>query len=236
MLLELQNVGRRYGYRQALTDISLQIETGELICLLGPNGAGKSTLLRTIASRNPPEEGIILFMGQRVTTFADRRALLAHTAELSHQTGLLLDLSAYENLAFFLGLYRAREASDEQLIHESLARVGLGERIHDTVRSFSRGMRQRLALARIAISSPRLLLLDEPLTALDAPGQRLLFDLIAEARAGGAACLVAIHSEEMFADLATRFVYVRQGRIVADITKERWTEEARSRARSLLYS
>ena len=234
-VLELQGLGRRYGYRRALEDVTLTLDSGELVCLLGPNGAGKSTLLRAIASRSPNEEGSIVFLGDEVGTHADRRRLLAHTSELSHQTGLLADLSAYENLAFFLALYRARESGDREHIEAALERVGLRERARDPVRSFSRGMRQRLALARVFLAKPSLVLLDEPLTGLDADGQRLLFELIAESRQAGTAFLIAIHGEEPFAHLATRFLYLNQGRLVADIPAGRWNETARSKVHALLY-
>lgn len=235
-LLELEGVGRRYGYRRALDEISLVVRAGELVCLLGPNGAGKSTLLRTIASRTPTESGRILFLGQEIATHADRRQLLARTAELSHQTGLLVDLSAYENLAFFLSLFRVHEPHHRTQILSALERVGLAERAADPVRSFSRGMRQRLALGRIFLGDPDLVLLDEPLTGLDTEGQRLLFELIAEGRSRGTAFLTAIHAEEPFADLATRFVYLKQGRLVADIARDRWTAAARERVRALLFA
>lgn len=234
-LLELEGIGRRFGYRRVLEGVDLKVAAGDLVCLLGPNGAGKSTLLRTISARTAPDAGRLLHEGRPVLTQEDRRRLLAITAELSHQTGLLLDQTAPENLRFFLSLSRKPEGDREQRIAAALTRVGLAHRALDPVRQFSRGMRQRLALARVFLARPRIVLLDEPFTGLDARGQELLVEWIAEERSRGTAFLAAIHSEEHLEAKATRFVYLKEGRVVADIERARYGPAARSEVRRLLY-
>lgn len=235
MSLVVEGVSKRFGYRAALDQVSLSISPGEFVCLLGPNGAGKSTLLRTIASRQSPEAGRILWQGRSTDNYEHRRAMLAQMSALSHQTGLISDLSAAENLTFFLGMRQRRTKEDSTVIGQALGRVGLALRADDLVRTFSRGMRQRLALARVFMSSPQVVLLDEPLTGLDLAGQQLLLELVREAQQSQTTFLAAVHSEEAFSAVARRYVYLNQGRIVADIARDKFTASARAHVRQLLY-
>jgi heme ABC exporter ATP-binding subunit CcmA len=232
-LLETRGLTRYYGYRPALRGVDLSVAAGQMICLLGPNGAGKSTLLGTLCAPRRPDEGDIHFRGRPVTTDRERRAYLAEVGTLGHEPGLLYDLTARENLAFFQGLYVRR--GDAGRIDALLKRTGLADRAGDLVRTFSRGLKQRLGLCRVFLSDPALVYLDEPLTGLDREGTRVLLGLLEEHLARGGSALAATHSEAAFRDLAHRFIYLRNGSLVADIPRERYNETSRAKAEALLY-
>ena len=233
-LLSLRGVSKAYGYQPVLREIDLDLAGGEIVCLLGPNGAGKSTLLSTLTSRNPPDQGEIVFRGQTLDRIEARRAYLAATSFLGHEPGLFLDFSARENLEFFWRMHR-RAAPDQDRIHELLKRTGLDHRANDRARSFSRGMQQRLGLCRVFLSDPEVILLDEPLTGLDRAGAAAMRTLLEEFAQTGGTALITTHDEDFFRGLAGRYVFLKQGRLVADIADARYTENARSHVHALLY-
>ena len=219
-----------------LREIDLRLAPGEIVCLLGPNGAGKSSLLSTLTSRNPPDSGEIHFRGRPVTTIDERRALLAALGFLGHEPGLFLDMSADENLVFFQRVHKREiSADDRERIDELLTRTGLAGRRTDRVRTYSRGMQQRLGLCRVFLTRPDLVLLDEPLTGLDREGAQAMRALLTEFAAAGGAALITTHDEEFFRSTARRFIFLKQGRLIADIDRDRYTPTARARVQSMLY-
>ena len=162
-MIEIHNLTKRFGQRTALDAITVSIEPGAFVLLVGPNGAGKTTLLRVLANLTRPTSGAITIAG--LDAAQDAGGLRRRIGFLSHRTLLYEHLTARQNLRFYARLYGLREP--ERRIDDLLARVELEDRPHDLVRTFSRGMKQRLAIARAVLHEPSVLLLDEPYTGLD---------------------------------------------------------------------
>ncbi len=187
-------LARLFGRSPALVDVSLRVEAGSVIVLRGPNGAGKTTLLRILATAISPSFGRAEIDGLDVGRHAGQ--VRRRVAFLSHATGLYDDLTALENLQFaadLLGL-PADEKADQ--VPAVLRSVGLQPVAGDRVRGFSAGMRKRLALGRILLARPSLLLLDEPFASLDADGIKLVDRLIGAWKEAGVTCLLAAHAAE----------------------------------------
>jgi heme exporter protein A len=206
-------LGRRYGGLLALDGLDLLVERGESILLLGPNGAGKSTLLRILATLLRPSEGRLALFGADPRA-SDRAALRRRLSLLSHQTYLYDHLTAEENLQFYGSLYGARPADGD--LRSALREVDLEDRRSEQVRAFSRGMQQRLAIARAFLHKPDLLLLDEPFTGLDRQGAERLQAMLRDRIREGATCVLATHDFAAALLLATRVVVLDAGRAVVD--------------------
>lgn len=175
------------GRKTVLADFDLAIRAGEMIALTGANGSGKTTLMHGLAGALTPMRGEILWYGESARSHVRRRQI----GFLGHETGLYLELTARENLLLagrMYGLDDPAERAARWLNDADLQRLQ-----HQPARCLSRGMRQRLAIARAAIHDPSILLLDEPFTSLDAGGCRWLWEILACRRAGGCAILVAGH-------------------------------------------
>ncbi len=192
--------------------VDLHLAPGERVALAGANGAGKSTLLRMLATLIRPASGDLEVLGQEVpgNAGAARRGI----GYLAHDPLLYLDLTARQNLELYGDLYGVQHR-DERIL-DLLDHVGLLGRAEDTVRTFSRGMTQRLALARMLMHRPRLLLLDEPHASLDARGGELLDRELDSARDDGRAAVIVTHEVERVARVSDRLVVLRAGRVVLD--------------------
>lgn len=214
-MIRVSQLSKRYGYRLALQGVNLRVRKGELVALLGPNGAGKSTLLRILAGLTQPTAGRVEVAGcQLPKQAAGARAQLGY---VGHQPLLYEDLSADQNLEFFARLYSVPAAAAR--IDELLELVGLQQRRREPVRGFSRGMLQRLALARALLHRPRVLLLDEPHSALDLQTADALDEVLrAQARAG-ATVLIASHDLDRVGGLVQRAVLLADGRTAATLPK-----------------
>ncbi|MBV8864352.1 MAG: heme ABC exporter ATP-binding protein CcmA [Acidobacteriaceae bacterium] len=205
--VELEHVWKFYGDFPALRDYTLSVSEGSCCALVGRNGAGKTTLLRIVAGLSPFQRGEIRLFGEPPRSEKVRRRI----GFLGHGIGVYEDLSARENLSFFArvaGLQAASQASARWL-----ERVGLERVASMPVRQFSRGMRQRLALARTFLHSPRLLLLDEPFTSLDDRATTMLSELLTEARGDGATIILSTHQLREALAIASHVALVENGRL-----------------------
>jgi len=211
-----EGVAKRFGPLTALREISLEIGAGEFVALLGPNGAGKTTLLRIAALLMNPSSGNLRFT---VATGAAQQDLPLEQAKpllgmVAHNSLLYDELTASENLTFFAQLYGLEDVRARVLA--ALETCGLGARAQGIVRAFSRGMRQRLTIARALLHGPRLLLLDEPAAGLDHQGLAWLAVTLARLRDGGCTILMSTHARNESLELATRAVSLAGGRIAHD--------------------
>jgi heme ABC exporter ATP-binding subunit CcmA len=206
--LELRGLAKRFGRQVVLRALDLRVHAGEIVGLTGPNGAGKTTLLAIVAGLMPPDEGEYRLDGEPLDEVGiEHRRRIALVA---HATQLYPLLTARENLELFVDL-RAAAGSSSQASADLLARLGLAEVAERPVGRCSRGMAQRVALARGLSAGADLLLLDEPFTALDSHGRALLVDLLREERARGVAILLSSHDGPALRDLADRIVHLEGG-------------------------
>jgi heme exporter protein A len=203
-------LARLFGRSAALAGISLQVDAGTTIALLGPNGAGKTTLLRILATSLRPSFGTALVQGLDVVLRPD--LVRGRVGYLSHATALYDDLTASENLRFAAALRGVDDARAAAV--RVLARVGLSADADRRVHGFSAGMRHRLALGRLLLGNPSLVLLDEPHATLDADGMRLVDGLIQGWKASGVAVLVASHQADRVTALADGWARLDGGMVV----------------------
>jgi heme exporter protein A len=209
-LLTFQGVTRAYGRLRALEGVDGTLGSSETVVLFGPNGAGKTTLLRIAATLLTPTRGRLLFRGEPLGRRS--RAAYRHRIGLvGHATFLYDELSAEENLMLHARL-RSLE-SPARRVTELLERVGLRERRHDRVSGFSRGMQQRLSLARALVAEPEILILDEPFSGLDEPGTEVLVRLLSERRREGHGTLLCTHDLPLGVALADRYILLDRGRV-----------------------
>lgn len=207
--VELSGVARRFGRRWALRGVDMRVEPGEVVAVRGRNGSGKTTLLRVCATAlRPTRGGGSVFGFDLIGTPAPVRAIAGF---LAHQPGLYEDLTAGENLRFAARMLGVD--ADGTLVDGALARVGLEHERHERVRGFSSGMRRRLALGRLLLAPPRLLLLDEPYASFDAEGVNLVNEFAAAVAAAGGAALVATHDIARARGVAHRELHLRDGRV-----------------------
>jgi heme exporter protein A len=222
-MVEARGVEKWYGPLPAVRGVSLELRRGEFLTLFGPNGAGKSTLLRVLAGVVRPTRGEVRIGGETVT--GGEGGWRRRIGVLSHQTYLYSGLTAAENLEFYARLYgldRRRERAEE-----ALRGVGLLERRGDRVRGFSRGMQQRLALARTLLHDPEVVLLDEPYTGLDPHAAAMLRATLERLRDGRRTVLLVTHNLSQGLELADRVAVQVGGRWISDepramIDAERW--------------
>jgi len=207
--VELTDVSRHFGRRRALAKTTITFRAGEIAGLFGPNGAGKSTMLGVIATLVRPTGGAVTYGGASARSLGD--PLRGRIGVLGHDLFLYGDLSARENLEFFGRLYGLDRLGDR--IDSALSAARLSERANDRVSSFSRGLRQRLALERALLHLPRLVLLDEPFTGLDDESTALLSARLRQLRDAGSIVLMATHDFENADDVIDRMICLREGRV-----------------------
>lgn len=207
LVVRAEGLGKAFGRAVVLRDLTLSVTAGEAVALFGPNGAGKSTLLRLFATLMAPTSGSLELFGGAGSSLAARRRI----GLVAHQSFLYPDLTARENLLFYAGMYGLDDA--EALSEAWLHRVALTDARDRPVRLFSRGMEQRLALARALVHDPALILLDEPWSGLDAAAADWLGELLLELRSRGRTVVVATHDFQRGLGVADRAVIVHRGRL-----------------------
>lgn len=210
-LIEAKGVSRHFGRRTVLKDLDIKVSDGEVVALMGPNGAGKTTLLRILATLIEPTSGSVLING--VDVYDDPVVARRTIGMVGHSTYTYDDMSALENLRFYWSMNGLPSRGFEENGKKILQRVGLSHRMNDRAAIFSRGMRQRLALARAIVHSPRILLLDEPFSSLDQKGVDILSQILSEERAQGCAIMIVTHDIQRISALADRADILSGGRI-----------------------
>jgi ABC-2 type transport system ATP-binding protein len=211
--LEIRGLAKRFGGRAAVEGLDLSIPSGELHAILGPNGAGKTTTLRIVAGLLKPDAGTVRVMGHDVLASPeDAKRVLAF---LPDDPLLYAKLRPLEYLEFVAGLWSLDTKIARRRADELLAWLGLADRTGELIEGFSRGMRQKLALAGALIHEPRVMILDEPLTGLDAGAARQVKDLLVERARQGVCVILTTHILEIAERLAERISIIQRGRIVA---------------------
>ena len=206
---------KQFGRRRGLDGVDLEVPSGAFLSIFGPNGAGKTTLLRMLALLSRPTRGELSLLG--VDALEEPDSLRSRIGLISHKPMLYGDLTARENLRFFASLYGD---VDEARIDELLRLVELDHRCNDCARTFSRGMQQRLSIARALVNDPELVLLDEPYSGLDPHAAELFDERIGRVRDGRTFVMVSHDLEKGFA-MCSHALILARGRVVVCAEKER---------------
>ena len=213
-MIEVQGLAKYFGRFSALRGLDLTVGAGEFIALFGRNGAGKTTFLRILAGLSHPSSGKVTITPEGTTRPRYIRGCIGY---LSHNTSLYSDMTAVENLRFYARLMNV--PSDEESLSRRITQVGLAGREREPVRNYSRGMQQRLAIARAFLHDPGIFLLDEPFTGLDQAGSDFLKGYLMEAHAKGKTCLIALHDAQLGYEMADRLVVIEKGVAAFDASK-----------------
>ena len=216
--LRITELTKRYGYHRALANVSLELRAGRLCALLGPNGAGKSTLLGILSTLVQATAGEVVYLDGDAAVPSDD-ALRGQIGVLAHESFVYGDLTGLENLLFYGRLYGV--ASVNERARARLDQVGLDEEARDRpARTYSRGMTQRLALARALLHDPHLLLLDEPFTGLDRTGAKTLGQTLGDAKAEGRIVVVVTHDLEAIEGVTDHVAVLNRGRLVHEASHD----------------
>jgi ABC-2 type transport system ATP-binding protein len=212
--LELSGLTKHFGDKTAVDHIAFHVKRGEIYALLGPNGAGKTTSLRMIAGLLAADAGEISIFG--VDARADPLAAKQVVAWLPDEPMLYDKLTAWEYLEFIAGLWKVDTATAEKRAEELLRLLGLWDNRNDRCETFSRGMKQKAVLAGALIHEPKLLMLDEPLTGLDAAASRQVKDMLRQKVAEGASVILTTHILEVAERMADRIGIIKSGQILVE--------------------
>src|SRR3989304_125343 len=212
--IEVKEISYAYGRTLAVDRISFKVAPGEIFGFLGPNVAGKSTTIKMLTGQIDPQSGTVSVLG--IDIVRDRAAVQADIGVCFEEKNLYLNMSARENLNFFAGLFGLKNFDAVEI----LRRVGLADRVDERAESFSKGMRQRLMVARSLINTPKVLFLDEPTDGLDPASAQTIRKLIVGEAKRGAAVLLTTHDMEEADKLSHRGAFINEGKIVAEDTPE----------------
>jgi heme exporter protein A len=214
-MITVKKLVKRFGLKTVLRGVDFEVQPGEFVALLGPNGAGKTTFLRVLASLSRPSLGEVNIAGYKLPHEAAQ--VRARLGVVSHLPLLYGDLTAEENLRFYARMYNV--PNYESRINEVLDMVGLELRRRDLVRTFSRGMQQRLAIGRAVLHDPDVVLFDEPYTGLDQDASSMLDEVLKTVAAKGRTVVMTSHDLARAEDLATRFDILSRGVISASASR-----------------
>ena len=215
--IEVEGLGKSFGNHRALTGIDLKVGSGEHVTVFGPNGAGKTTLIKVLSTLMKPSAGTVRLDGSDISkapTEVRRKIGL-----VAHQTFLYDDLTLYENLKFYGKMYDVINL--EEQIHDVVRWVGLETRLHDRVGTLSRGMQQRISIARAVIHNPSIVLLDEPEVGLDPHAIVMVREVLDSLSAGERTVVMTTHNLEQGIEMSDRVVILDKGRIVYQEQKDR---------------
>jgi ABC-2 type transport system ATP-binding protein len=215
-MLDIRHLRKSFGQLVAVDGVSFAVERGQLVGLLGPNGAGKTTTVSMIAGLVTPDQGEVLVGGARLA--GDTEPTKRQIGLVPQDLALYDELPARANLRFFGALYGLSGAALDQSIQSALELVGLADRIHDRVSTYSGGMKRRLNLAAGLLHDPDILLLDEPTVGVDPQSRNAIFENLELLKRRGKALLYTTHYMEEVERLADRIVVIDHGRVIADDT------------------
>jgi heme exporter protein A len=214
-MITVKKLVKRFGLKTVLRGLDFEAQPGEFVALLGPNGAGKTTFLRILASLSRPSLGEVNIAGYKLPHEAAQ--VRARLGVVSHLPLIYGDLTAEENLRFYARMYNV--LNYESRVTEVLNMVGLEARRHDLVRTFSRGMQQRLAIGRAVLHDPEVILFDEPYTGLDQDASAMLDEVLQTVAAKGQTIVMTSHDLARAEELATRFDVLSRGIISASASR-----------------
>jgi len=215
-MIEVKKLVKRFGLKTILRGMDFSVQAGEFVALLGPNGAGKTTFLRILASLSRPSLGSVKVAGYSLP--GESAQVRAKLGVVSHLPLLYPDLTAEENLQFYARMYGIN--NPQLRITEVLEMVGLESRRKDLVRTFSRGMQQRLAIGRAILHDPQVVLFDEPYTGLDQDASEMLDEVLRSVAAKGRTVVMTSHDLARAESLASRFDVLSRGVITASTKRE----------------
>ncbi len=209
-VVELQGLTKSFGNHLALAGIDLEVRRGQSVVIFGPNGAGKTTLIKVLATIMTPSSGRVLVDGLNLKNNAEE--IRRRIGVVAHQTFLYSNLTAYENLEFYSRMYDVPRRKER--IREVVDMVGMTSRLHDRVGTLSRGMQQRLSIARSLLHKPAIMLLDEPETGLDQQAISMLWEVLRTEGDGKRSTILTTHNLERGLELGERLLILDKGKIV----------------------
>ncbi|UCH90226.1 MAG: heme ABC exporter ATP-binding protein CcmA [Thermoplasmata archaeon] len=217
-ILTINNLSKQFGKKRVLNDLKLHVPRGEFLTIFGPNGAGKTTLIKIISTLSRPSSGEITIADYDLTEEPENIRKL--TGVISHNVYLYDELTAKENLKFYGQMYSYPSDKLDKRILSLLNEIGLQYRMNDRVGTFSRGMKQRLSIARAILHEPQLLLLDEPYTGLDQHAAQILNRILKHLHNGKRTIIMTTHNIELGFNLCDRVAILNHGQITYEKTRK----------------
>ncbi|KPV65102.1 MAG: Trehalose/maltose import ATP-binding protein MalK [Candidatus Bathyarchaeota archaeon BA1] len=213
-VVEVRNLVKRFGELVALNDVSFKVDQGEIFGLIGPNGAGKTTALRILATLLLPTSGHVRVLGYDVVREADKvRPLMSYLAE---DAGAYRNLSGYEYLSIVAQIYFESRSDAEEAVEEAVKISGLGDRIMDKIKNYSKGMKRRIQVARALMTKPKLAILDEPTAGLDVFHAQHVRGIVKRHVLEGRAVVLSSHNMLEVEYLCSRLTFIHQGKIMIE--------------------
>jgi heme ABC exporter ATP-binding subunit CcmA len=213
-IISITNLSKQFGRKKVLKNLDLEIKKGQFLTVFGPNGAGKTTLMKILATLMRPTKGEFTVNDYEIID--ESGDIRQSIGMISHSPFLYDDLTALENLLFYGNMFKLHSDKLQTRAKSLLKQVDLFHRSYDKVETFSRGMKQRLSIARATIHSPKVLLLDEPFTGLDPKGSKMLEDILMDFKRKGGTLIMATHNLERGLRLSDRVIILIKGTIQFD--------------------
>ena len=213
MAIEVKNLVKYFGNLLALKNVTFSVDEGEIFGLIGPNGAGKTTTLRILATLLLPTSGYVRVLGYDVIREASKiRSLISYLAE---DAGIYRNLTGYEYLSIVARIYFESKTDAEEAVEEAVKLSGLGERITDKMKTYSKGMKRRIQIARVFMTKPKLAILDEPTAGLDVFHAQYVRKIIKEYTSEGRSVILSSHNMLEVEHLCSRLALIHHGQIMA---------------------